>query len=120
MENVYTLHLSYFCKKGYLPGKIHIYKSHAKSREFPKWKIDGPQVRLRTSLKRTALVLSGMEEKEWYHLDTTGNLYPSVLSRRNTTIFRLAVQLKKPVHVDRLNRSLRGRYADAFPTTGCS
>lgn len=48
-----------------------------------------------------------MEQRKWYRLDTTGNLYPSVLSRRNTTLFRLAVQLKKPVHVDRLNRSFR-------------
>jgi len=44
--------------------------------------------------------------KQWYRLDNTGNLYPSVLSRRNTTLFRLAVRLSSPVHADRLARAV--------------
>lgn len=48
-----------------------------------------------------------MSHNKWYTLDNTGNLYPSVLTQRNTTLFRIAAQLKRPVHVDRLNRALQ-------------
>lgn len=43
-----------------------------------------------------------IEEKSWYRLDNTGTLYPSVMTRRNTTLFRMAVSLDHPVHVERL------------------
>ncbi len=43
---------------------------------------------------------------KWYNLDNTGTIYPSILSRRNTTLFRLSVSLKSPVQADRLNRTL--------------
>ncbi|MFP4267690.1 MAG: hypothetical protein ACLFQW_06805 [Spirochaetaceae bacterium] len=44
--------------------------------------------------------------RRWYRLDNTANLYPSVLTRRNTTMYRLSVTLRKPVHVDRLRRAV--------------
>ncbi len=42
----------------------------------------------------------------WYRLDNTGNLYPSVLSGKNTTLFRIGAVMDRPVHADRLNRAL--------------
>ncbi|MFO7731342.1 MAG: hypothetical protein R6V86_11325 [Spirochaetia bacterium] len=48
-----------------------------------------------------------MEHPEWYRLDNTANLYPSVISRRNTTLFRISIHLHQPVHVDRLTRALQ-------------
>jgi len=48
-----------------------------------------------------------VEHPEWYRLDNTANLYPSVISHRNTTLFRISVHLYKPVHVDRLTRALK-------------
>ncbi len=40
-------------------------------------------------------------------MDNTANLYPSVINRRNTTLFRIAVHLKEPVHIERLTRALK-------------
>ncbi len=47
-----------------------------------------------------------IDEKSWYRLDNTGNLYPSVLSRRNTTLFRLSLRLRDAVQIDRLSRAV--------------
>ncbi|MFO7849948.1 MAG: hypothetical protein R6V67_08310, partial [Spirochaetia bacterium] len=57
---------------------------------------------------------SYINKRQWYHLDNTGNLYPSVLTRRNTTLFRLSMVLRKPVHVDRLARAVESVMA-RFP-----
>jgi len=55
-----------------------------------------------------------VEHREWYRLDNTANLYPSVINRKNTTLFRISVHLKQAVHADRLNRSLQ-KVVPRFP-----
>ncbi len=45
-------------------------------------------------------------ERYWSRLDNNGNLYPAVLSKGHTTLFRLSLVLKEPVNADRLNRSI--------------
>ncbi|MFW5727096.1 MAG: hypothetical protein ACOC2P_00865 [Spirochaetota bacterium] len=55
-----------------------------------------------------------MEHREWYRLDNTANLYPSVINRKNTTLFRISVHLNQAVHADRLNRTLQ-KVVPRFP-----
>jgi hypothetical protein len=45
-------------------------------------------------------------ERYWSRLDNNGNLYPAVLSKHHTTLFRLSLVLTSPVNADRLNRAL--------------
>lgn len=50
----------------------------------------------------------------WSRLDNAGKLYPSLVSARNTTLFRISALLDKPVHVEILQESL-DRLAVRFP-----
>jgi len=44
--------------------------------------------------------------KEWYRLDNAAKIYPSIMSKRITTVFRLSVTLKEPVTPSLLQESL--------------
>ncbi|WP_020613706.1 hypothetical protein [Sediminispirochaeta bajacaliforniensis] len=53
-------------------------------------------------------------QSNWARLDNNGNLYPAVLSKSYTTIFRLSVSLFEAVQVDILNKALAVTI-DKFP-----
>lgn len=46
------------------------------------------------------------QRQSWARLDNAGKIYPSLVSSRNTTLFRLSVLLDKPVHVAILQEAL--------------
>lgn len=50
----------------------------------------------------------------WSRLDNAGKLYPSLVSSRNTTLFRISALLDKPVHAEILQESLN-RLSSRFP-----
>ena len=52
--------------------------------------------------------------RSWARLDNAGKIYPSLVSSRNTTLFRLSVLLDKPVHVAILQDAL-DRIMPRFP-----
>ena len=54
------------------------------------------------------------EITNWYRLDNAAKVFPSVLSTRITTVFRLSLTLKKPVRVKYLQQAL-GNIIARFP-----
>ena len=53
-------------------------------------------------------------DRNWAPLDNAGKLYPSLVSSRNTTLFRISALLDKPVHAEILQRSIE-RMSRRFP-----
>jgi NRPS condensation-like uncharacterized protein len=47
-----------------------------------------------------------LTNKKWYKLDNAGKLYPSIVSTRRSTVFRLTVKMKKPVDAAILQQAL--------------
>jgi hypothetical protein len=46
------------------------------------------------------------DDNPWYRLDNIGKLYPGIISPRITSLFRIQVLLKTPVHVSCLASAL--------------
>lgn len=47
-----------------------------------------------------------MSQRQWYKLDNAGKLYPSIVSTRRSTVFRLSAKLDQDVDVDLLQKAL--------------
>lgn len=50
----------------------------------------------------------------WHRLDNAAKIYPSIMSERITTMFRISADLTKPVHVEKLQQALN-RIMPRFP-----
>ncbi len=47
------------------------------------------------------------KDKSWYRLDNAGKLYPALISKRTSSMFRLSLELREPVSLPLLNQALR-------------
>ncbi len=50
----------------------------------------------------------------WYKLDNAGKIYPAILSKRITSLFRLSLTLKNPINIDLLEQA-NNRVIQRFP-----
>ncbi len=71
-------------------------------------------MRYRTGGMSTQASVSGAAPGDWYRLDNAAKAFAPALSRRYTTLFRVAVVLNKPVRVHDLQRAL-DRCMKRFP-----
>lgn len=55
-----------------------------------------------------------LAERNWYKLDNAGKLYPSIVSTRRSTVFRLTAKLKEDVDPDVLQKAL-DKIINRFP-----
>ena len=46
-------------------------------------------------------------DRSWYRLDNAGKIYPALLSRRYSSLFRISLNLKEPVTLPLLERALK-------------
>ncbi len=54
------------------------------------------------------------QDSNWYKLDNAGKIYPAILSRRITSLFRISLSLKEPVNIDLLEEA-NNRVIKRFP-----
>lgn len=57
---------------------------------------------------------SNIQNTGWARLDNAGKLYPSLVSSRNTTLFRISAQLDKAIHAPFMQEAIN-RLAPRFP-----
>ena len=54
------------------------------------------------------------QHSNWYKLDNAGKIYPAILSRRITSLFRISLSLKEPINIDLLEKA-NNRVIGRFP-----
>ena len=54
------------------------------------------------------------QDSNWYKLDNAGKIYPAIISKRITSLFRISVSLKSPISLDLLEKANK-RVIKRFP-----